>query len=103
MDEYLEHVLSDIRVRTGVDFISDVKLELLPSSLQFKIRKAANILKKLYSLKNMIITTGKKKLIDFNRSQRIKEVEEYKFEYEKLEKEYLAILDEIAKELANYL
>mgnify|MGYP001772793119 FL=1 len=87
----------------GIDITSDIKLELLPPPLQFKIRKAANILRKLYSLKNMITVAGKKKLIDFNKSQRIKETEEYKFEYEKLEKEYLAILDEIAKELANYL
>ncbi|MCH4816709.1 MAG: hypothetical protein QXY87_13610 [Saccharolobus sp.] len=100
-DEYLEYVLLDLSNRVGMDFSNNFNLELLPLSLQFKIRRACQLLKKLNSLKNMINTTSKKSL--FNRSKKMKEVEEYKFEYERLEKEYLTIIDGIAKEVMNYL
>ncbi|QXJ32619.1 hypothetical protein [Saccharolobus shibatae] len=49
----------------------------------------------------MVNATDKKSL--FNRSKKIKETEEYKFEYERLEKEYRTFVDEIAKEIMNYL
>ncbi|WP_261310605.1 hypothetical protein [Saccharolobus shibatae] len=38
-DEYLEYVLLDLSNRVGVDFSHNFHLELLPSTLQFKIRR----------------------------------------------------------------
>ncbi len=100
-DEYLEYVLSELRNRTGIDFSVGLNLELIPMPLQIKIRRATQMLKTLHSLKNMINATDKKGIFRFDRSKRVKEAEEYRFEYEKLEKDYLALLDEIAKELTD--
>ena len=103
IDEYVDYVLSDLRSRTGIDFSNKFFLELMPETLQFKIRKASQILKTLRSLKSMINATDKKGLFNFHRSEKIKETEEYRFEYEKLEKEYSSLIDQIAKELSSYL
>lgn len=102
IDECLDYVLLDVSNRSGLHLSNNVNVELLPTSLHFKLRRACQLLKALNSLKNMINITSKKRAL-FNKSSKIKELEEYKFEYEKIEKEYLSLLDEIASEVKKYL
>jgi hypothetical protein len=100
-DEYTNIVLSHLRSLTHID----LDFNLLPLHLQLKIKKASELLKRLMSLKMMInFSLGKrKKILTFKKNELIKEEEEYKFIYERLEKEYNILLEEIAEEIKHII
>ncbi|MGC9052015.1 hypothetical protein [Pyrobaculum sp.] len=45
----------------------------------------------------------RKKILTFKKSELIKEEEEYKFLYERLEKEYNILIEEIAEEIKHII
>ncbi|MCH1772157.1 MULTISPECIES: hypothetical protein [Metallosphaera] len=98
-DYYLASVLDDIKN----ELRSDVRYEILPLDIQARVMKAVYILKRLHSMKSLIIATEKKRksLLTFNKAAITKEEQDYKFEYEKLEKEYLELIESISKDIKS--
>jgi len=96
-DEYIQIVLSHVNRMCN----ADITLDLLPPELQLKIRKAADLLKRLRSIKHMIDYTSQKrrKFFTIRKEKYLHEEEEYKFIYERLEKEYSTLLNEIVSDI----